>query len=401
MWDDVPWWGLAWPAGMTLATGSFSAATACFSLRDEERRLRFRSRPTLRWVYALMREYETLTVVLQTGGLMGVGMASYAAFEWGRWAVEGATGIFAGATGAVISAMTGAAALPRLLGGYFPLQTLRFFAPLIVLMYGSLLPVALWMRPWVRRLYLPFLPSDNDVRPAPNPQEKMLKALIGLEEIPVKAVMRSRVEINAIAYHAGADELVAAFDRTGNSRLVVYDKTLDEVKGVAYAKDFIPLLEQPGEWQSAIRPPFFVPEYVKLSKLLKEFRARKLHFAIVVDEFGGTAGIVTLEDVLEEIFGEINDEYDKSVGGYSQLSKNEFVFSGRTSLMDVCRYAHLPEDAFDEFKGENETLAGLILELNGGFPRKGQTIVKNGFSFTVEAMTQTAVTRIKMKIERP
>ena len=398
--EDVPRWLLAWTLGMTLSVGLLSSAVACFSLNDGERRLKPRSHLRLKWIFGLMADYETLIAVLHTGGLAGLGWAAYAGYELGfclapPWAA------LAGVAMALTGSLVGAVALPRLLGGYFPLQTLHVFAPLTLVAYGALFVPVRWMRPWLKRLYLSPLFEDSSGA-APNPQEKMLKALVGLEEITVKAVMRSRLEINAIPLDAGAEDLISAFHRTGNSRLVVYDKTLDEVKGVAYAKDCIPLLENPAafDWKTSLRPPFFVPEYVKLNKLLQEFRVRKLHFAIVVDEFGGTAGIVTLEDVLEEIFGEINDEYDKSVGGYTKLSKDEFVFPGRTSLMDVCRFADLPDDVFDEVKGDSETLAGLILELNGGFPRKGQTLTLDGFVFTVETVIPTAVTRIKMKIRR-
>ncbi|MCS7086272.1 MAG: hypothetical protein NZ534_09395, partial [Bacteroidia bacterium] len=193
------------------------------SLNDSERRINPRSHLLLRWIFELMRDHRTFIAAMQAGGLSAMGVAACAGYECVRSWTQGAWAPWYGAGTVVVNTLVCAVALPRLLGGCFPLRTLYYFAPLALLAYAALFAPARAMRPLMHRLYLPPIPEDKPP-PAPNLQEKMLKALIGLEEIPVKAVMRSRVEINAVPWNASAEELIAAFHRTGNSRLVVYDK---------------------------------------------------------------------------------------------------------------------------------------------------------------------------------
>lgn len=236
---------------------------------------------------------------------------------------------------------------------------------------------------------------------SPEEEKEILKGIVTFSSISVKSIMRSRVDVHAVEFHTPFQELVAMVNEWGYSRLPVFEDSPDNMKGILYIKDLLPLLRDPQpepKWQALVRPPYFVPESKKIDDLLDEFKSKRLHIAIVVDEFGGTAGLVTLEDIIEEIFGEINDEFDEEEAPWSMISEHEFVFDGKISLNDVTRITGIPDHAFDEEKGEADSLGGLILEKCGKFPDKGDVIEVEPYRFHIESVSKNRISRIKMVI---
>ena len=188
----------------------------------------------------------------------------------------------------------------------------------------------------------------------------------------------------------------------GFSRVPIYKETLDNIVGVLYTKDLLQYINEKDNfnWQAIVRPPFFVPENKKIDDLLREFQYKKIHLAVVVDEYGGTSGIVTLEDVIEEIVGEINDEFDDDDLVYSKLDSNNFVFEGKAALNDVARILEIDRADFEEAKGESDSLAGLIIEIEGRIPTKNEKIEFKNLIFTIESADNRKIKRVKITIER-
>ena len=213
--------------------------------------------------------------------------------------------------------------------------------------------------------------------------------------------MRARVDIAAADIDLSLQEVVDTINSEGYSRMPVVHDSLDRIKGILYAKDLLPLLRDDNDrkdWQALIRPAYFIPETKKISDLLNEFKSRRLHIAIVVDEFGGTAGLVTLEDIIEEIFGEIVDEFDEEELVSSKLSDNVYVFDGKLPLNDLVRTMDLGDEVFEEVKGNADSLAGLILELHGKIPERGEVIQYEQFRFVIESVAKNRIKRVKMEI---
>ena len=183
-------------------------------------------------------------------------------------------------------------------------------------------------------------------------------------------------------------------------RIPVYQDNTDNIRGVLYIKDLLPHLTKSSNfrWQSLIRPPYFVPETKKIDDLLREFQDNKVHIAIVVDEFGGTSGIVTLEDILEEIVGEINDEYDEEEKFYSKLNYNTFVFEGKTLLSDFCKILNVDDEEFEEVEGDADSLAGLLLEIKGDFPSMHEKIDYKNYTFEVMQIEERRISKIKVTV---
>ena len=243
-------------------------------------------------------------------------------------------------------------------------------------------------------------------------EEDILKGIVKFGSTDVKQIMKPRTNVVAIAQETQYDDLIKTILDFGFSRLPVYGETLDNVKGVLYIKDLLPGLKlnsesdpavsfagsPNGDWQSLIRTPFFVPENKKIDDLLKEFKERKIHLAIVVDEYGGTSGIVTLEDIIEEIVGEISDEYDDDELAYSKLDELNFVFDGKTALNDIYRALDIDGTAFEDAKGESDSLAGFIIELEGKIPKKNDKVTFENYLFTIEAANRRRVERVKVTI---
>lgn len=239
--------------------------------------------------------------------------------------------------------------------------------------------------------------SDSDT---PEEEKKILKGIVRFGNIDVKQIMKSRSDVVAFDYKTNYTELLKKIMESGYSRIPVYEGNFDKVMGILYIKDILAFLGKGDEfnWQSLLRQPYFVPESKKINDLLKEFQKLKNHIAIVVDEYGGSSGIVTMEDILEEIVGEINDEFDDDELIYSKLDDNNYVFEGKTLLNDVCRVLEIDRKVFDVVEGEADTLAGLILELSEKIPEKNEQVIFRNYRFTIESADKRRIKRIKISI---
>lgn len=227
--------------------------------------------------------------------------------------------------------------------------------------------------------------------------KKILRGIVQFGNIYAREIMKSRVDVVAVEESTSFGKLREIIVEAGYSRIPVYRDTFDNVIGILYIKDLLPFLqlENGFEWQKLLRSCFYVPESKKINDLLKEFQEKKIHMAIVVDEYGGTSGIITLEDILEEIVGEINDEFDIDEAIYSQIDVNNFVFEGKTLLKDFCKITGIDYNLFHEIKGEADTLAGLILEIKKELPYKGEKVNFGGFSLLVDAVDNRRIKRIR------
>lgn len=228
--------------------------------------------------------------------------------------------------------------------------------------------------------------------------------LLGIEKfgnISVKQVMRSRLDVNGIDYSISFTELIKKIEELHYSRLPVYKNNLDEVIGILNTKDLIPYINESADfnWHSLMRQPYFVPESKLIEDLLKDFQSKHIHFAVVVDEFGGTSGIATLEDILEEIIGDIKDEFDEEETGNRKLDDLNYIFVGKTMIHDMCRTMNLSQDTFDRVKGDSESLAGLVLELAGEFPKVNDVINSGDFDFTVLEIDKNRILLVKVTIK--
>lgn len=231
-------------------------------------------------------------------------------------------------------------------------------------------------------------------------EKSMLQGIIRFGDETAKEVMTSRQNIVDLDIRSSFDEVLKSIVENNYSRMPVYQDNTDNIRGILYIKDLLPHLGKPAtfRWQSLIRPPYFVPETKKIDDLLREFQENKVHIAIVVDEFGGTSGIVTLEDILEEIVGEINDEYDEDEKFYSKLNYNTYIFEGKTLLTDFCKILNIDDDEFAEVEGDADTLAGLLLEIKGDFPSMHEKIDYRHYTFEIMAVEERRISKIKVTV---
>ena len=227
----------------------------------------------------------------------------------------------------------------------------------------------------------------------------LLKGVVRFGNINVSAIMCPRIDVSALDIKRGFHSIMPEVIESGFSRIPVYAGSFDDVKGILFVKDLLPHLGKPDtfRWQSLIRPPYVVPETKKISELLKEFQSKKIHMAIVVDEYGGTSGLVTLEDVLEEIVGEITDETDEEVALFRETGEGKWVFDGKILLNDFYRITGTEDDPFEDIRGDSETLAGLLLELLEEIPSKGRVISTGGFKFTIESIDNRRIREITVE----
>lgn len=231
-------------------------------------------------------------------------------------------------------------------------------------------------------------------------EQKILEGIVSFGNTDTKQVMSPRIDIFALEITEPFSEIFPKISEKGYSRIPVYRDNIDYVEGVLFVKDLIPHINKKEfDWKTLIREPFFVPENKKLDNLLKDFQSMKSHLAIVVDEYGGTSGLVSLEDVIEEIVGDISDEFDDENINYSQIDDKNFLFEGKINLKDFYRIIDVDENAFEEQKGEAETLAGFILEILGNFPKKGQKIHFDICRFTIETVDKKRIKQIKVTLE--
>lgn len=231
-------------------------------------------------------------------------------------------------------------------------------------------------------------------------EQKILEGIVTFGNTDTKQVMRPRIDIFALNEKMKFPEVLEEIKRNGYSRIPVFSENMDNVLGVLYVKDLLPYLERKSfNWMSLIREPYFVPENKKLDDLLLEFQDKKNHLAVVVDEYGGTSGIVTLEDIIEEIVGDISDEFDDEDLIFSKLDDYNYVFDGKTALKDFYRVAKIgDEEDFEEKKGESETIAGFVLEISGSFPKRGEKVIFKDYQFIVESLDKKRLKRIKVTL---
>lgn len=241
----------------------------------------------------------------------------------------------------------------------------------------------------------------NDINS--NQQEhQLLKGIVKFGETSVKEVMTARVNVVSIEKNTPFNEVIKVILDSGHSRIPVYEESFDKVIGILYIKDIIPYINKDVfDWVSLLRTPFFIPENKKLDDLLKEFQGKKIHLAIIVDEYGGTSGIISLEDIIEEIVGEISDEFDTEDIIYSKLDESTYIFDGNTTINDLAKIIILEDNTiFSEMKKEAETLAGLIIEVSGKIPQKNERVNFHNFSFIIEASDKRRIKRVKLVINK-
>ena len=232
-------------------------------------------------------------------------------------------------------------------------------------------------------------------------EKNILKGIVKFGNITVKQVMRTRLDVSGIEYNTTLQELLRKTEELHYSRLPVFKEDLDEVVGILNTKDVLPYINNADDfdWHSLLRPPYFVHEQKFIEDLLKDFQLKRIHFAIVVDEFGGTSGIVTLEDIMEEIIGDIKDEFDEEDSGFKKIDEHNYIFDGSIMINDVCRLMELPADTFDNVKGESDSLAGLVLEIAGEIPQQNQVITSGDFEFIVLEIHKNRLQKIKITIK--
>lgn len=243
------------------------------------------------------------------------------------------------------------------------------------------------------------LTNDEDTT---KEEQKLLQGIVSFGNTDTKQVMRPRMDLFALNIDTPYETIIKEIVDNGYSRIPVYKESIDDVKGVLYVKDLLPHLNKKEfNWTTLLREPFFVPENKKLDDLMVEFQNKKVHLAVVVDEYGGTSGLVSLEDIIEEIVGDISDEYDDEDLVYTKLDDSNYSFEGKTPLKDVYKIIDLEDNEvefFDSKKGEAETLAGFVLEISGGFPRVGSKINFKNYVFTIEALERKRIKQIKLTL---
>lgn len=230
-------------------------------------------------------------------------------------------------------------------------------------------------------------------------EKNILKGIVKFSNITVKQIMKFRLDVNGIDYHTSFPDLVKKVEELHYSRLPVYRGSLDETTGILNTKDLLPFIDQENfDWHALIRPTLFVPESKLISDLLREFQTGRIHFAIVVDEFGGASGIVTMEDILEEIIGDIKDEFDEDETSVKKIDDRTYIADAKIMLYDLCRAMRLPIDTFDAVKGESDSLGGLVLEIAGEFPSVNETVVSGDFDFTVLEIEKNRIKSVQITV---
>jgi putative hemolysin len=233
-------------------------------------------------------------------------------------------------------------------------------------------------------------------------EKQILKGIRKFGDTPVKQIMRTRLDVNGIEFNLPFNELIKTVEDLHYSRLPVYKNNLDEIVGMLHTKDLLPFINEPAnyDWHSLVRTPIFVHEQKWIEDLLQEFRSKRVHFAIVVDEFGGTAGIVTLEDIMEEIIGEIKDEFDDEESTNKKIDDYTFIFEGKLMINDACKAMNLSSDTFDDLRGESDSIAGLVLEIAGKFPQIDEVLESGDFTFIPLEINKNRIDKIKVLIKK-
>lgn len=232
-------------------------------------------------------------------------------------------------------------------------------------------------------------------------EKEILKGIVSFGSKTVRQIMKGRVDVAALDVQIPFNEMLSKVNEIGYSRFPVYEDTFDNIVGILYIKEILPHLYQTDnfEWKTLLKPALFVPDNKRIDLLLSDFQEERMHMAIVVDEYGGKLGIVTMEDILEEIFGEINDEFDEEPLSYSKIDHNKYIIEGKMLINDFCKISQTDDDFFDQVKGDAESVAGMIMELHGKIPVRNETIIYKQFSFTIESVDNRRIKRIKVVIE--
>lgn len=243
------------------------------------------------------------------------------------------------------------------------------------------------------------LTDKNDIKD----EQNILKGIIRFGDETAKEVMTPRQDIVDIDIRWNFTQVLNCIVENNFSRIPVFQSNDDNIRGILYIKDLLPYLDKPAQfrWQSLIRAPYFVPETKKIDDLLREFQANKVHMAIVADEYGGTSGLVTMEDILEEIVGEINDEYDEEVRPYSKINYNTYIFEGKTLLSDFCKILGVKDDEFDEVAGDADTVAGMLLEIKGDFLHLHERVDYKNYTFEIMEIQERRISKIKVTVHAP
>jgi len=286
--------------------------------------------------------------------------------------------------------------------------TVRLFHPLSVLLIGSTNIIDKRIERKKYPISMEELSDAIDITADGETDEddrKILKSITRFGDITVREIMRPRIDVTALEISEPFSQVKKVIVESGYSRIPTYDETPDKVTGVLYIKDLLPHIARDDDfgWTKLVRNAFFVPENKPIDDLLEEFQAKKIHLAVVVDEYGGTSGIVTMEDIIEEIVGEISDEFDSESDepGYTRIDDHNFIFDGKTQLNDFCKILEISDRVFEEAKGESDTLAGLLLELFGKIPRTNERITYGNFTFRIEAADKRRIKRVRVTLSEP
>ena len=236
---------------------------------------------------------------------------------------------------------------------------------------------------------------------ATSEEKQILKGIRKFGNTTVKQTMRTRLDVSGIDFTTSFKDVVNKVEEMHYSRLPVFKNNLDEIVGILHTKDLLPFLNEQNDydWHSLMRPVFYVHEQKLIEDLLQEFRNKRMHFAVVVDEFGGTSGIVTLEDIMEEIIGDIHDEFDDEISGNKKIDDYTYIFEGKTMINDVCKALHLPIEIFDKVRGDSDSLAGLVLEIAGEFPQVNEEVTTDNFTFTPLEINKNRIEKVKVNIK--
>jgi len=276
----------------------------------------------------------------------------------------------------------------------------RLFRPLIFLLTKSTSLVNKRMSGKRKNISMDDLSEALDIATGViSDEKKMLEGIVKFSNLEASEIMKPRMDVINVEIKTSMEELIRVVMESGYSRIPVYEESTDNIMGILYVKDLLPHIRKTHfKWQTLIRPPFFVPETKKINDLLQEFQQTKIHLAIVVDEYGGMKGIVTMEDILEEVVGEITDESDEAEEFYKKLDKNTYLFDGKTLLNDFFKVTELDADTFEDVRGDAETLAGLILELKGDFPKMNDSMNCKHIRFTITDMDKRRIKQIRVRI---
>lgn len=404
--------------GLLLVSGLVSGSEVAFfsinqdDLDEDEREVRL-----IRWL--LLRPRKLLATILILNNLINVFIVTISTYA--TWQLVGDKN----AGGAAIAVLTTVITIliiffgeivPKVFASQSPVSFAKITARTLYVMSRILSPVS-WLlmtlsnlieRRIQRKGYNVSVDELNQALEltaegeATEEEKGILKGIVNFGTLSVKQVMRSRIDVTAFDIKMDFHELMDQINKTGYSRIPVFSESMDKIEGILYIKDVLPHVKEDEsfDWQSKLRPVLFVPESKKIDDLFKDFQEKQVHMALVVDEYGGTEGLITMEDIIEEIVGEINDEFDEeNEVSYRKIDNSTYVFEGKTSLNDFCKVIQEDTSIFDEIKGESESLGGLLLELNEKLPNAGEQIKFQYFTFTIVSVDTKRIKKVRVLMD--